>query len=94
MILISMNYTIVRPKVPMIVNKGVSLMKNEEYICPRCGSAESAECTDWDWGDDYIVRKMFCFECNTTWREYYHIKYDGYTCEDKEYDADGKEVGW
>ena len=69
-------------------------MKNEEYVCPACGDVEGIEVIDTEFDNNCISRKMFCSQCGRVWREYFIIKYDGYTCEDKEYDADGKEMGW
>ena len=68
------------------------LRKDSDCTCPKCGSADHAEVIDWDWGDEYLVRKMWCNECCVDWREYYRIEYDGYTHENKEYDKDGREV--
>ena len=62
--------------------------KQEEWICPECGSDD---CTvdDYDWECDSICRKMYCNACEHTWHEYFIVSYDGYSDKTGEYDAQG-----
>lgn len=63
-------------------------VKNDYWVCPKCGS-DNCECYDDEFDDGYVVRKMACYHCDHTWREYFKIAYDGYSDESGEYDENG-----
>ena len=65
-----------------------NLIKNEDWVCPKCGS-DDCECCDNEYDDVTLVRKMTCNACDHTWREYFVIRYNGYSDESGSYDENG-----
>lgn len=65
--------------------------KKEEWKCPKCGS-DDCEMYDYDFDWGLFVKKMSCYTCGHTWREYFITRYDGYTDETGEYNEDGDRI--
>jgi hypothetical protein len=47
---------------------------------------------DYEVDADCLSVKIYCYDCDTSWREYFLLKYDGYACEGRLYDANGEEL--
>ena len=67
------------------------MLKNSSYVCPKCGSND-LEVYDDEYYDDMLIHKCACYNCDETWREYFKLKYDGYSYNGKDYDEKGKEI--
>ena len=63
-------------------------IKNEPFVCPKCGSDNTSVYDD-DWDYDYVVRIIECDCCEHRWREYFKITYAGYADATGEYDENG-----
>lgn len=65
--------------------------KRDPYVCPKCGS-DNTESYDEEKDYDSIVLKLSCCDCEHVWREYFELKYDGFSDADGEYDAEGQQI--
>ena len=66
------------------------MIKNDGYICPKCGEWDVGT-EDYEMDVDCLWVKLHCPHCEEDWSEYYTLTYDGYHHNGKVYDADGKE---
>lgn len=69
----------------------MSIVKKIEDQCPNCGEDHSAVVDDYEVDCDCLCVLMHCRECGEVWREYFLLKYDGYTRDGHVYNADGEE---
>ena len=67
------------------------MKKTTDYICPKCGKDMNISMEDYEVDADCLSVKMYCYDCDTSWREYFLLKYDGYACEGHFYDANGEQ---
>lgn len=67
------------------------IVKKIEDQCPNCGRDHSAAWEDYEIDCDTLYVRMSCGECGEVWREYFLLKYDGYTRDGRVYNADGEE---
>lgn len=50
-------------------------MKKIYWNCPICGSENVDKCeSDW-YGEGYVEIKMNCYECGSSWTDYYEMTY-------------------
>ena len=68
------------------------MLKNEEYVCPECGKAVDVEVIDTEFDYECMVQKVYCSHCDCSWREYFILRYDGYSHNDEEFDKQGRKV--
>ena len=64
-------------------------IKDSDFVCPKCGESNCVE-MDFECDFDGARIKYECSDCGTKWVEFFALVYDGYLCEDKLYDRDGK----
>lgn len=65
--------------------------KKEMYECPRCGGCDS-RIEDYEFDIDCLTIRLWCSHCDTEWREYALLSYDGYAMDGKVYDKEGEEM--
>lgn len=70
-----------------------NVVKNRDYICPQCGEDMDLQTEDWYFDDNTVIFEMYCPKCGKQWREYFLLKYDGYGCDGRVYDANGEDCG-
>lgn len=64
-------------------------MKKFEYVCPECKNDMDNEIVDVVWDDGLLIQKYCCGKCNATWKEYFILRYDGYSYNGQVFNADG-----
>ncbi len=69
----------------------MSVVKKIEDQCPNCGRDHSTIWDDYEVDCDTLCVLMHCRERGEVWREYFLLKYDGYTRDGHVYNADGEE---
>lgn len=63
------------------------MKKRFPYECPEC-HCDDVDCYDYEVDTECCSFKMSCNACDTTWKEFFALRYDGYFY-DKLYDKDG-----
>lgn len=71
------------------------IVKKQEYLCPKCGKDYDLQTEDYDidLGDNLLVLEMYCPHCEESWKEYFKLKYDGYSSKDGVWDENGEYCG-
>ena len=59
--------------------------------CPKCGGY-NVDYIDMDYEGDYIAHECVCLDCQTYFREFETVEYDGYALDDVEYSKNGDEI--
>lgn len=69
----------------------MKIKKMIEDQCPNCHMDHRASMEDYEVDGNLLTVKLYCQVCDTTWREYFILEYDGYSMNGKVYDKDGNE---